>query len=269
MSIVIDKSNGALASYKKGSVELLGQSLLPHFTRPQTDNDRKGWKTHRVLKQWYENEPILKSVEAINIGGQDGVLSTYSLISDSVQIAVFYSADKNGTIKVDYTLKADQALPNIPKIGMQAGINKAFTNINYFGLGPLENYIDRRYGFDAGVYQSDIYSFMEPYVVPQENGNRTDVRWLSLSKPKSKTGLTIVADSLLSMSAWPYTEKNIAEAKHTNKLNPAEYITLNIDLIQMGVGGNDSWSPVAAPLDQYQIGPGNYKYSFYIRPIEH
>jgi beta-galactosidase len=59
---------------------------------------------------------------------------------------------------------------------------------------------------------------MENYVVPQENGNRTDVRWMYLSNPKTKDGLLIVADSLLSMSAWPYTEKNIEEAKHTNKL---------------------------------------------------
>ena len=77
----------------------------------------------------------------------------------------------------------------------------------------------------------------------------------------------IVADSLLSMSAWPYTEKNIEEAKHTNKLQVADYITLNIDLVQMGVGGNDSWSDVAAPLEQYQIKAQPYHYSFYIVPF--
>jgi beta-galactosidase len=88
-----------------------------------------------------------------------------------------------------------------------------------------------------------------------------------LRDPKTKDGLLIVADSLLSMSAWPYTERNIEEAKHTNKLKVAEYITLNIDLVQMGVGGNDSWSDVAAPLEQYQIKPGSYHYSFYIVPF--
>jgi beta-galactosidase len=88
-----------------------------------------------------------------------------------------------------------------------------------------------------------------------------------LSDPKTRDGLLIVADSLLSMSAWPYTEKNIEEAKHTNKLKVADYITLNIDLIQMGVGGNDSWSDVAAPLEQYQIRAQPYHYSFYIVPF--
>jgi beta-galactosidase len=77
----------------------------------------------------------------------------------------------------------------------------------------------------------------------------------------------IVADSLLSMSAWPWTEENIASARHTNKLKDAGYITLNIDLLQMGVGGNDSWSDVAAPLEQYMIKAKPYHYIFYLYPF--
>jgi beta-galactosidase len=110
-------------------------------------------------------------------------------------------------IRVDYTLKVTPGLPNIPKIGMQMGIDKNYTRIEYFGKGPLENYIDRRYGMDAGIYDQDIYDFIEPYVVPQENGNRTDVRWMYLSDPVTKDGLLIVADSLLSMSAWPILKR--------------------------------------------------------------
>ena len=91
--------------------------------------------------------------------------------------------------------------------------------------------------------------------------------WMYLNNPTSKDGLLIVADSLLSMSAWPYTEENIQNAKHTNKLKDAGFITLNIDLIQMGVGGNDSWSDVAAPLEKYQVPAKNYQYSFYIVPF--
>jgi beta-galactosidase len=108
--------------------------------------------------------------------------------------------------------------------------------------------------------------FMEPYVYPQENGSRTDVRWMYLSN-KMNSGLLVVADSLLSMSAWPYTQQNIIEAKHTNKLKDAGYITLNIDLIQMGVGGNTTWSDEAAPLEQYQIKSKPYQYGFYLVPI--
>jgi beta-galactosidase len=130
-----------------------------------------------------------------------------------------------------------------------------------------ENYIDRNYGFDAAVNTQPIGEFMEPYAVPQENGNRTDVRWMFLHN-KNNGGLLVVADSLLSMSAWPYTEDNLQTAKHTNTLKDAGYLTLNIDLIQMGVGGNDSWSDVAAPLEKYQVPAKPYRYSFYLMPVK-
>jgi beta-galactosidase len=77
----------------------------------------------------------------------------------------------------------------------------------------------------------------------------------------------IVADSLLSMNASAYTDNMLQNAKHTNKLIPAGYIILHIDLMQMGVGGNDSWSDVAAPLEQYQIKAKDYRYRFYIVPF--
>jgi beta-galactosidase len=268
-AIFISKKTGALESYKLKGKEQVSVPLLPHFTRPQTDNDKRGFKTHRVLKAWYENKPNLIRTHFTRDNRGIAVTSVYSIANDSALAQVTYEISKNGVIKVNYTLNAEvqPGLPNIPKIGMQMGIDSSFKQIEYFGRGPLENYIDRRYGADVGIYNQNIFDFMEPYVVPQENGNRTDVRWMYLHNQKTKEGLLIVADSLLSMSAWPYTEENIQNAKHTNKLKDAGFITLNIDLIQMGVGGNDSWSEVAAPLAQYQIKPGYYQYSFYIVPF--
>jgi beta-galactosidase len=171
-------------------------------------------------------------------------------------------------LKVDYKLNPSSALPNLPKVGMQGGIAHSYENITWYGKGPMENYIDRNYGFDAAIYSLPITQFVEPYVVPQENGNRTDVRWMYLANNKSKDGLLVVADSLLSMSAWPYTEDNINTARHTNKLKDAGYLTLNVDLIQMGLGGNDTWSEVGMPLEKYRIPSKPYSYSFYLLPVK-
>lgn len=240
-------------------------SFTPHFTRPLTDNDRRGWKANKKLKQWYENQPKLQSVDSSK--GADGTIKIkkrYSLVQDSVTVTIIYFVYASGVIKVDYTLDVKPGLPNIPKVGFQGAIPREFDNISWYGRGPIENYVDRRYGSDVGIYDMGIKEFMEPYVVPQENGNRTDVRWMFLSNPKTKDGLLIVADSLLSMSAWPYTEKNIQSARHTIDLKDAGFITLNIDLAQMGVGGNDSWSDVAAPLEQYQVKSQPYHYVFFI-----
>lgn len=268
--ITFNKSNGTLSSYIQKGVEQIQQPLLPHFSRPQTDNDKRGWKTHRVLKQWYDAKPKLVSINTGKFDDTHGsgviIKSTYSFINDSAAVTVNYYVHGNGVIQVEYNLAVKKGLPNIPRVGMQMGINRSYENISWFGRGPFENYIDKNYAADVGLYNLPVNDFMENYVVPQENGNRTDVRWMFLSD-KQKDGLLIVADSLLSMSAWPYTEENIQNAKHTNKLKDAGFITLNIDLIQMGVGGNDSWSEVAAPLDKYQIPAKNYQYSFYIVPF--
>ncbi|HEV8271721.1 MAG TPA: glycoside hydrolase family 2 TIM barrel-domain containing protein [Chitinophagaceae bacterium] len=260
--------DGGLISYRYNGKEQILNRFLPHFKRPLTDNDKRGWKPNKKMMQWYQ--PELKSKETkVNdpVNGELTITNQFSLINDSASVKIVYTIHSGGIIKVDYWLDVKSGIPNIPKVGMQGGINKNYTQIEYFGRGPSENYIDRRYGSDVGVYNQNIYDFIEPYVVPQENGNRTDVRWMYLSDPKTKDGLLIVADSLLSMSAWPYTEENIESAKHTNKLKVADYITLNIDLVQMGVGGNDSWSEVAAPLEQYQIKAQPYHYSFYIVPF--
>ncbi len=265
-SVAFDKNNGALYSYLFQGKEQVFAPLLPNFTRPLTDNDKKGWKPHKVLKQWYENEPQIVNFEVLK--QPDGIVqvnSEYSMIEDSVAVKIGYLIATDGMIKVNYHLVANSKLSNIPKVGMQCGIVDNYRDISWYGKGKLENYIDRAYGFSANVYQADIYEFGEPYVMPQENGNRTDVRWMYLSDQTK--GLLVVADSLISMSAWPYTEQNILEAKHTNELIESGFITLNIDLKQMGIGGNDSWSPVAAPLEKYQIPAGNYKYSFYMKPI--
>ncbi|MCU7551914.1 DUF4981 domain-containing protein [Chitinophagaceae bacterium LB-8] len=268
-SVTIDKTNGALSSYVWKGQEQVAQPLTPHFTRPLTDNDRRGWKAQRKLKQWFEPGMKLKSVTALDGGkGIVKVTSNYSLINDSASVQVVYTVNGDGVLKVDYLLNVHPNLPNIPKVGMQGGIRKGYDQVTWYGRGPLENYVDRRYGFDAGIYSMPLTQFFDSYVVPQEAGNRTDVRWMYLSDPKRSEGVMIVADSLLSMSAWPYTEENIQTARHTNKLKDAGFVTVNIDLMQMGVGGNDSWSDVAAPLEQYQIPAQAYRYSFYLTPVK-
>ena len=266
--ISFDTTNGALISYIVNNENQIRSPLFPHFSRPPTDNDHRGWKADKKLGVWYD--PDLKLTAMSGDDSEKGVYkvtSNYSLVGGKATVKVIYTIDGNGVIKVDYSLSADKDLPNIPKVGMQCGILRAYDNITWYGRGLFENYIDRRTGFPAGIYSQPINEFDEPYVVPQENGNRTDVRWMYLHDTQNN-GLLVVADSLLSMSAWPYTEQNIIAARHTNKLKDAGLVTLNIDLKQMGVGGNDSWSDVAAPLPQYQLQAKPYHYTFYLMPAK-
>ncbi|WP_317196689.1 glycoside hydrolase family 2 TIM barrel-domain containing protein [Hymenobacter negativus] len=264
--VSIAKQTGALTSYRQGRTEQLAAPLLPHFTRPLTDNDRRGWKADKKLKEWFTTEPKLQSLTLDKSKpGQASLTSTYSLTDGKTTVRVTYTLNGDGTLKVAYDL-TPAALPNIPRVGMQCGIRHADTQISFYGRGPMENYIDRRYGFDAGIYSLPLSDFAQSYVVPMEYANRTDVRWMQLAD-KQNTGLLVVADSLLSMSAWPYTEQNIQKARHTNKLKDAGFITLNIDLVQMGMGGNTSWDAQAAPIEKYQVPAKPYSYSFYLLPV--
>jgi len=266
--LAISKSNGALSSYLRNNKEHIINPLLPHFSRPLTDNDRRAWKPHVKMKEWYEPGLTLQSISADQlVPGIIKVKSDYTLLEGKAALHLIYTLNGEGVLKVEYNLNPSTGLPNIPKVGMQCGIIREYDNITWYGKGLLENYTDRRFGFDAGIYSLPVHEFIEPYVMPQENGNRTDVRWMFLSGSGDE-GLLVVADSLLSMSAWPYTEENINEAQHTNELKDAGFITLNIDLIQMGVGGNDSWSDVAQPLEQYQIPARPYHYAFYLLPCK-
>jgi len=110
-----------------------------------------------------------------------------------------------------------------------------------------------------------LEKFMEPYLVPQENSNRMEVRWFAL-KGKG-AGVLIVGHQALNISAWPYSQAQIEKTKHWFKLKKENKITVNVDLRTMGVGGNDSWTDVSQPLEQYQIPSQNYSYGFRIIPM--
>jgi beta-galactosidase len=264
-ALKFDKKNGALSSYIWRGKEQIFAPMLPHFSRPHTDNDRRGWKPARKLKAWYEPNLQLQKMSTSQHNGAANISSEYSLIGDSARLAVSYTVHADGAVKVDFALRVlADSLPNIPRIGLQCGVERSYDSIEWYGRGPHENYVDRRFGAHAAIYALPLKKFTEQYVYPQECGNRTDLRWLALHG-NSGGGLRVEADSLLSVSVWPWTEAEINRARHTNELREAGYLILNIDLQQMGVGGNDTWSEVSAPLEEYQIPARDYRYGFCLR----
>jgi len=112
-----------------------------------------------------------------------------------------------------------------------------------------------------------INEFITPYIKPQENANRTGIRWMRFTGTDG-SGVEVVGKDLLSMSAWPWTMEQLEKANHTSELPANDFITVNIDMKQMGVGGNDSWTQRAFPLQQYQIKSAKYSYSFTLIPVK-
>jgi len=146
---------------------------------------------------------------------------------------------------------------------MQLGLNGAFDNMSFFGKGPYENYPDRKQAARLGWYEDRVDDFYYSHVMPQEMGNHTGVSFLSLSG--DGTGLNFVGNDL-NVSVWPYTMKNIEKAKHTNELEGSGFYTVNIDHKIAGVGGTDTWSIKARPIDKYRLLEKKYSYSFMLVP---
>ena len=101
--------------------------------------------------------------------------------------------------------------------------------------------------------------------MPQESSNRTGIRWLALTS--NGVGVQFRGKPTLNVSVWPFTPENIAVARHTNELVRSETLTVNIDLTQAGVGGADSWSLNARPIDKYRLLAKRYRYAFRVQPV--
>jgi len=268
-NIVFNKESGSLISFTKNGTELIKKGLAPNFWRPQTDNDRRGWKTHEKLGIWRNTADKMK-VSGITVEQRDQksvkVKVRYIYDAGEAGYSNTYTIYGNSWILVESSLDPLSGLPVLPRFGIQMAIPEEFNKITYFGKGPHENYIDKQYSADVGLYRSTINDFGEPYIYPQENANRTGIRWMAFTN-EMQDGLLFAGDSLLSMSAWPWSQEDIEVATHTNELPERDYITVNIDMKQMGVGGNDSWSNRSAPLEKYQIPAVKMNYVFWIKPV--
>jgi beta-galactosidase len=175
-----------------------------------------------------------------------------------------YTVYGSGDVIVESSLKPSTAkLPNLPRFGMQTAIPGEFDTMTWYGRGPHETYWDRKTGGAVGIYSGTVEEQIHNYVRPQENSNKTDVRWAALTN-NDNVGLVAVGMPLLSVSAWPYTMWDLENARHIHEPRRRESITVNLDYKQMGVGGDNSWGARTHP--EYTLPAGPYSYSFCLRP---
>jgi len=152
-------------------------------------------------------------------------------------------------------------IPEMPRLGMQMAMPGQFNLMRWYGRGPQESYEDRKTGAAVGLYGGSVEEQIHDYVRPQENGNKTDVRWLALTN-ENGSGLLAVGMPLLSVSAWPYTMDDLEKAKHVHELPRRDTITVNLDYKQMGVGGDDGWTERARAHREYRLPLETYRYRF-------
>ena len=266
----VDQTTGLLSMWNRDGKEIITSPLKPNFWRALTDNDLRGGRLDkRDSKYWSDafNKSKVVSVKAVQ--NKRGVESVFELPKGKGKLTVTFAEAKYGSgISIWSVLKRDMdKCPLMPRFGFQTTVPKAFSKTKYFGRGPFENYADRKSGAMIGVYQSPSDQLTHNYVRPQENGNRTDCRWVSVTGDDG-VGIyasqysTIKASQPFSFSVWPYSYENLKKAEHTNELETFENLTVNIDYGQMGVGGDNSWTNKALPMEKYRLNEGTIAWVF-------
>ena len=260
--ITIDK-RGALTSWQIDGKEMLVAPLEPYFWKPENDNQSKANFAQR-LAVWKDaaDKRTVRSVTAKK--GKNSVTITAEMsLPVGADYTLTYTIKGNGEVKVeaDYQPTATD-IPLIPKFGMRMRLPANFTNVEYYGRGPWENYPDRKRSSFVGHYKMPLSEFETEYVKPQDNGNRCDVRWLELSN--GQRTLRVDGCQPLCIRVWDYGEEDLEDVRHPNDITRGRFVNLNIDENIHGVGGADTWGKRTLP--QYTLD-GNLPrhYSFNIR----
>jgi beta-galactosidase len=264
--VAVGKTTGAIESLKFKGTELIASPLVPNFWRAPTDND-VGNKMPARLAVWRKagQNRTVQSVKAEQVRPQVVRVTAEATIpaGNNSTYRTTYEVYGSGDIVIEGSMNPSGNLPELPRFGMQMAIPAQYSAMIYLGRGPYENYWDRNTGSAVGVYSGSVEEMTHVYTRPQENGNRTDVRWLMLAD-KDGAGLLAVGMPLLSVSAWPYSMDDLEQAKHIHEPAPRDFITVNLDYRQMGVGGDDSWGARTHP--EYMLPAKAYSYRFRLRP---
>lgn len=263
---VFGKKTGTLTSYTYKGEALITQPVQPNFWRPLTDNDIRGWRAERNLGVW-NTLPSKLSTTTFSVKQRDKDVTIHAVSeAEGVQLKLDWTVDGAGQIRLDYLLDIPEEFPELLRVGMTFGVDDDLAKMSFFGRGPFENYSDRNEAAEVGVYAGHVDDFCHAYVKPQENGNHTDVRWLTLCNEKG-LGL-MISGRKLNTSVWPWTAENIASAGHTNKLMRSDFFTVNVAHAVAGVGGINSWHlEKARPIHPHRLVDKHYQSSFIIQPL--
>ena len=267
-NLVFDKEKAQISSFNYRGSELIMSGPSLNVWRAPTDNDARrmaiGWRSvgldrieHKITS--VKVEQVTPQVVRICVTSK----ASAPEVAEGFDCRYTYIVYGSGDMIVDSYVVPNEMLPPLPRIGLKFCIPGDYNTFTWYGRGPHENYCDRKEGAPVGVYSGTVDDQYVPYIMPQENGNKTDVRWVSLTDEKG-IGLLAVGMPLLEVSAHHFTAEDLTKAEHTFELKRREDITLNLDCKQSGLGGA-SCGPDTLP--KYLVKPEPIHFSVRIRPL--
>ncbi|CAM3921947.1 beta-galactosidase subunit alpha [Rahnella bruchi] len=260
--------DGELKSWQTDDEEIVGRAPKLNFFKPVIDNHKQEFEglwqpNHLHIMQQHFRQMHWEWQQ------DDVVIEVQSIIAPPVfdfgmRCTYRWRISPQGVVSLDLSGTPYGNFDSIiPKIGLDFGISRRFTQVEYYGRGPDENYQDSCQANLIGHYQQPVSHLFENYPMPQDNGNRQDIRWLSLRDDAGK-GIFIQPRQPLNFSLWPYSSQMLQQAQHIDELTPDTCLTLNLDHKISGLGSNSWGSEV---LDSYRVYFSAFSYGFTIVPF--
>ncbi len=266
-------SKGKFVSYRYKNEPLVSTFPEPFFWRAPTDNDF-GNQMPQKLGFWRSAHQLLQ-LDTVKVQEQKGegllIECFYKIQAVDIPYTISYRILSSGAVQITASIDLlTKEIPELPRFGMRFTLPRSYEQIDFYGRGPWENYSDRKTASFVGIYrQKASEQFVANYIRPQENGYRTDVRWVQLYNDQDH-GIKITGVQPFCFSALPYTAEdldpgNTKKQQHPSDLNERNYLSVHIDLTQRGLGGDNSWG--AYPHGPYLLNANNYTYSYIIEPF--
>ncbi len=271
--IAFSAAEGRLTRLTVGNHPILTAGPRLQVWRGATDNDGiKGWTGQRSkpLGRWLEAGldrltflPPSVSVEETEAGAQVTIVQTVACDAapEALVHTHVYEIDADGAVAVRNRFVVDAAVSDLPRLGVTMTLPDDFETLEWFGRGPHESYADRQRSAPVGRYASTVRGQYVPYVLPQEHGNKTGLRWIELTGEGAAVRFTPAAPC--EGSATRFTPDDLFAATHTTDLAPRSEVIVNLDVAQRGLG-TGSCGPDT--LERYRISAGEHALDFEIRP---
>lgn len=286
-SFMFSSAAGNLTSLKYNGEEFISAMPMPNFWYAPIDNfygngqhfDAAQWKLASLYKKCVKIEYRADEKDFVTVEKYFGEKFNGEFAADSIEVRYTYELQTNpksfcvvtyrvckcGKLKVSQDYKKVDGMGDLVDYSMLFTLPKNYSRIKFYGLGPRDNYNDRCEGARLGIFETNIFDEVEPYLLPQEMANHCGVRWFEVVDNRGRGLKFCAADKNFEAQALPNSPHEIENARHQNELPPHKYTYVRIALANEGCGGDNSWG--APTLDEYKIFNADKHFEFYVKGV--
>lgn len=263
---IYSKPLGMFESINFDNTELLSKPMEYNIWRAPTDNDmyiKKEWQ-----KAGYDRITVIVHSTAVtekdgNVVIQSEISITPIYIQPILNIKARFVVTPSGEIKCSMEAQKDPVMPYLPRFGLRLFVPERYENVQYFGYGPNESYVDKHRSSYKCLFNDTVTAMHVDYIKPQENGSHYGCEYLSI-KDKANTGFAFTSSPFFCFNASHYAQEELAEKRHNFELEPSGYTVLCLDHMQSGIGSNSCGPEL---INKYRFNEKEFNFSFEITPI--